>query len=234
MPISLRNSTSPFPYLGYGPQKDRWSVPDNGVAKEIDIIGKLIAMDPENGQIGWLSINNGTRDWHGFAITDDLPERPGPNYKLAFSLLVYAPKALGSPEIHEMCASTSAHNSFCEALYNGCESEFDKGKIPIVKITGTTPRKVGKGSTADIHFEIVKWIERPAAFTEAVARRDEGAKRERPSAADTEDDDFGLNETVTEPRVEPKAGPAPKKTAKKRATKPEPTLSDILDDDIPF
>jgi hypothetical protein len=235
MPISLKNSTSLHSYLRYSSQKDRWYIPDNGVAKAIDIIGKPIAMDPENGQMGWLFIDTGTRDWRPFPITDDPPRAPGPNYRRGFSLLVYAANALGSPEIFEMCSATGAHNNFCESLYNQAEPEFGKNRIPIVKITGATAFKVGKGSSADIHFSIVKYIERPAAFIEAVVRRNEGGKERPAASAENEDEDFGLDETITESKAEskaePKTEPAPKKTTKKRA-KPEPTLSDILDDEI--
>ncbi len=84
--------------------------------------------------------------------------------------MVFAPKLLGSAEAFEMCASTGAHLSFCERLYNEAEPNFGKGNVPIVKITEAEPIKVGKGKSRELHFEIVKWIPRPAAIVEALAK----------------------------------------------------------------
>src|SRR5688572_17377488 len=114
MPISLRNSASLHPYLRYSPQKDRWFIPENGAAKAIDIIGRPLAVDPENGAIGWLLVDVGTRDWVPYPINSILPKAPGPNYRRGFSLFVFAAKTLGSAEVHEMCSSTGSHNGFCE------------------------------------------------------------------------------------------------------------------------
>ena len=58
---------------------------------------KAFAIDIENGAMGWLLIDTGVRDWKPFPIDSAVPS-PGPNYKRGFSILLYAPKLLGSPE----------------------------------------------------------------------------------------------------------------------------------------
>ena len=42
--------------------------------------------------------------------------------------------------------------------------------MPIVKITEAEPIKVGKGKSRELKFEIIKWVPRPAAIVEALAK----------------------------------------------------------------
>jgi hypothetical protein len=46
-----------------------------------------------------------------------------------------------------MCSSTGAHLSFCERLYNEAEPHFNKGNVPIVKITEAEGIKAGRGKS---------------------------------------------------------------------------------------
>ena len=157
--------------------------------REIPFLGKSFAIDIENGSPGWLLIGEGIRGLEALSdSTASRRPRPVPNYKRGFSILLYAPKLLGSPEAHEMCSSTGAHLSFCERLYNEAEPNFGKGNVPIVKITEAEPIKIGKGKSRELHFEIIKWIPRPAAFVEALAKLKGGqrhARQERRAALRT-------------------------------------------------
>src|SRR6516225_6541840 len=155
MPILLRNSTSVLPFVRYSPQTNTMvTAGEDNKPREIPFLGKSFAIDIENGSTGWLLIGEGIRDWKPFPIDGVPPPSPGPSYKRGFSVLLYAPKLLESPEAHEMCSSTGAHMSFCERLYNEAEPNFGKGNIPIVKITEAEPIKVGKGKSRELHFEI--------------------------------------------------------------------------------
>ena len=49
-------------------------------------------------------------------------------------------------------------------------ADFGKGNVPIVKITEAEPIKVGKGKSRELKFEIVKWVPRPAAIIDALAK----------------------------------------------------------------
>ena len=172
MPISLKNSTSILPWIRYSPQENNMLIAgDDGKPRDISFLGRSFAIDAENGSMGWLLISEGMRDWKPFAINAVTPPSPGPSYKRGFSILFYAPKLLGSPEAFEMCASTAAHLSFCERLYNEAEPQFNKGTVPIVKIIEAKETKIGKGKSREIRFEITKWVPRPAAFTEALKLR---------------------------------------------------------------
>jgi hypothetical protein len=237
MPISLKNTASILPYVRYSPQANSMSnAGEDNKPREIPFLNKLFAMDPENGSLGWLLLGEGIRDWKPFLIGDNVPSSPGPNYKRAFSLLVFAPKLLGSPEAHEMCASTGAHLSFCERLYNEAEPNFGKGEVPLVKLTGAEPIKVGKGKSRELHFEITRWIERPAAITEALAKLKEAnatpGKAASGAAAADVGDDFDEPGDVTAPKAEPKLEPKAKKGRGKAQAEPPKPSSDILDDPI--
>ena len=125
MPISLKNTGSVLPYIRYSPQANTMTLAgEDNKPREIAFLGKSFAIDIENGSMGWLLIGEGIRDWKPFPIDNVTPPSPGPNYKRGFSILLYAPKLLGSPEAHEMCSSTGAHLSFCERLYNEAEPQF--------------------------------------------------------------------------------------------------------------
>ena len=209
--------------------------------REIAFLGKSFAIDIENGSTGWLLIGEGIRDWKPFPIDDVTPPSPGPSYKRGFSILLYAPKLLGSPEAHEMCSSTGAHLSFCERLYNEAEPQFGKGNVPIVKITEAEPIKVGKGKSRELQFEIVKWVPRPAAIVEALAKlkasTDAPPKKDAPHGRHSERRRFRRRRrdgSVAQGRA---SADKPEKKAKKGAERRSPNSrpsSDILDDEIPF
>ena len=155
MPISLKNTGSVLPYIRYSPQANTMTVAgEDNKRHGIPFVGKSFAIDIENGSMGWLLIGEGIRDWKPFPIGNVTPPSPGPNYKRGFSILLYAPKLLGSPEAHEMCSSTGAHLSFCERLYNECELQFGKGNVPIVKITEAEPIKIGQGKSRELKSQI--------------------------------------------------------------------------------
>jgi hypothetical protein len=262
MPISLKNSTSILNWVRYSPQANILTVQSEDKPREMSFVGKSFLIDIENGARGWLLITEGMRDWKPFPIGEDPPPSPGPGYKLGFSVLLYAPKQFANPEAHEMCSNTGAHLSFCERLFNECEPKFGEGNSPIVKITEAEAIKIGKGKSREFHFEIVKWVPRPQAIIDALAKlKAAGATTKdtpaRGGAANDETDDFG--DGVTSPNDKPKAGgggtandaddfdtegenspqdkpkaaKANKGRGKKAAPEPEHS-SDILDDPIPF
>ena len=145
-----------------------------------------------------------------------------------------------------MCSSTAAHLSFCERLYNEAEPQFGKGNTPIVKITDSEAIKVGKGKSRELKFEIIKWVPRPAAILEALAKlkasTDAPPNKDARSADTATGDDFDddADMTAASPKEEPATDKPEKATAeksKKGRGKPQPeqqSTSDLLDDEIPF
>jgi hypothetical protein len=238
MPISLKNIPSILPWVRYSPRANKMMISsEDNKSREVAFIGKSFAIDIENGMPGWLLLGKGLRDWKPAPLGSDAPDK---TYKRGFSILLYAPKLLGSAEAFEMCSSTGAHLSFCERLFNDCEPHFGKDEVPIVKITEAEAVTVGRGESRELHFEIVKYIPRPAAFTEALAKL-KAADSAPPNkdthpgnGADNVGDDFD-DEGVTTAKPEPAAEKAAETKPKTRGKKPpEPPSSDILDDPIPY
>jgi hypothetical protein len=241
MPITLKNTGSVQPYLRYSPQANMMTVAsEDNKPREIPFLGKSFAIDIENGIPGWLLIGEGLRDWKPFPLGSS-PPAPGPSFKRGFAILIYAPKLLGSPEAHEMCSSTGAHQSFCERLYNEAEPNFGKGNVPIVRITDAEPIKVGKGKSRELKFEIVKWVPRPAAIVEALAKLKSASatpNKDAPAATDTANgDDFDDEDVTTsskeEPPVKEKTTAEKPKKARGKARSEQLNMSDLLNDEIP-
>jgi hypothetical protein len=69
----------------------------------------------------------------------------------------------GDEPAREFSANTFGPLQFISALYDACENaeEFKAGQVPVIKITGSKPVKVGKGNTRVPEFEIAKWVPRP-------------------------------------------------------------------------
>jgi hypothetical protein len=226
MPISLKTTASILPYIRYSPQANTMTTAgEDGKPREISFLDKSFAVDIEHGVRGWLRVDVGQRDWQPFTIDGVMPPSPGPSYKLGFSVLVSAPKLFGDATAHEMCSSTVAHLSFCERVYNEAEAQFDRGVVPIVKITSAEPISIGKGKSRELHFTIVKYIPRPAAITEALAKlkaAHSGTPKKDASAgngAGNADDDFDDEDVVAAPKAEPEK-PAEAKP-KTRGKKPQ-------------
>src|SRR4030095_16955922 len=100
------------------------------------------------------TIEPGRRDWGPIPMTGLTPKAPTPNARIGFSVLIYAPNALTSPDVHEVCNNTAAHCSFMERLFNEAEPNFGKGEVPVVVITGALPVRKGKGHSRDIEYRI--------------------------------------------------------------------------------
>jgi hypothetical protein len=210
---------------------------EDNKAREIPFLGKSFAIDIENGTTGWLRLDTGIRDWKPYPLNSDPPPSPGPNYKRGFFVLLYAPKLLGNPEAFEMCSATDAHMSFCERLFNEAEGQFGKGNVPIVKLVSAEVLKFARGKSRELKFEITKWVPRPAAIIEALAKLKTSTNKPERSA-DIDDDDFddADNDADVEDNNDDDETPAPKEKPKKTAAKKPKAekKSDILDDEIPY
>jgi hypothetical protein len=241
MPITLKNTNSGLSWVRYSPQANTMTIAgEDNKPREIPFLGKSFAIDIENGMPGWLLLGKGLRDWKPAPIDSAAPDK---TYKRGFSVFLFAPKLLGSAEAFEMCASTRVHMSFCERLYNECEPEFGKGNVPIVKITEAEPIKVGKGKSRELHYEIIKYVPRPAAITEALAKLKAAnaatnKNTSTSSAPNTDDggDDFddGEDATKEEATTKPEEASTKKPKGREKAKPAQTHSSDILDDPIPY
>ena len=100
------------------------------------------------------------------------------------ALLIYSPRVLGDL-VYEICDTSLAYRRFAQKLFNETEPGFGKGTIPLVKIVETPVIQTANGSSAQITYQIEKWIPRPDAFAEAIRVRDEAASKQPAGAAST-------------------------------------------------
>lgn len=166
MPLMLAAENSGMPFIRYSSNEDLWSrsTEESGMT-DIDMVeGKLPApmiVDVENIQMGWLMLAVGQRDWQPFPSVNEQIEKPSDDYKQGFSVKVYSKKLFDDAPLREFCSSGAGLLMFIQKLYNECESDFGKGKVPVVQIYKTPTMKLGKGNTRNPKYEIVKWVDRP-------------------------------------------------------------------------
>ena len=88
-----------------------------------------------------------------------------------------------------------AVGNFIAAVYNKVENdkEFASGKVPVVKVTGSSPITTATGNTTyDIGFVVHKWIDMPSK-EESIAQppvSEEKKEVVEPSDPDSEEDFF--------------------------------------------
>ena len=170
MPISLGNNGSGRPFIRFSPQANAWVKSGDNGAVEFDPRTSGMLIDVARAQLGWLTLGEGVREWAPWPSITSPTKKPAGEAKMGFMVSVYAPKLLGD-QVHDFSANATASTRFFEAIYNTVEAaeELDKGGVPLVQITGSKVLKIGKGTTREIEFKIVKYVERPKALAEIEA-----------------------------------------------------------------
>lgn len=164
MPLETIKEGGGAAFIRFSAELDQWS--RSSVSGDlIDITwDSPVIIDIENVQLGWLKLAGG-RDWIVWPNND--PKRgaelkPSDEYKQGFNVKFYSTKLFDDEPVRELSANAVGVFTFIKNLYDHCEKDFGKGKVPAVKITKSTPTRIGKGSTKIPNFEIVKWIDRPS------------------------------------------------------------------------
>ena len=85
---------------------------------------------------------------------------PGEGYKLAFSIEL----TLNDERRIWESNGTGAVMGL-DAIYDEMAQTREGDKLPLCRYTGSSPAKIGKGSTRIPEFEIVEWVERPIALS---------------------------------------------------------------------
>lgn len=200
MPLMLQAENTGMPFIRYISNEDLWlHSTESGEMSEIDMVdGALPApmiLDIENIQMGWLMLATGARDWIPFQNVNEPTPKPSDEYKQGFSVRCYSKKLFGDEPLREFCASGAGVMVFIQRLYNECEAEFGKGKVPAVKILKTPSEKMGKGTTRKVKYEIVKWVDRPAEMLDGAPSVESTEQKSSTEAAPaTESDVFDDDE----------------------------------------
>jgi hypothetical protein len=199
MPLILGNGEGK-PYIRFSPSVNSWEMSSTDGKREFTWDAPVV-FDMHGIQLGWLSITAMGRDWQPWpSISQRTPQPQDGEYKIGFKVDVVSTKLFGGEPVREFSANGTGTLQFIQELYNACEHQegWKDGMLPVVKITGSTPMKVGKGNTRIPTFEIVKMVPRPAeldggsSIPSAPAPASKPAPAPAPASAPAaaEDDEF--------------------------------------------
>lgn len=85
---------------------------------------------------------------------------PGEGYKLAFQIELTL-----NDERRIWESNGTGPVMGLDAIYDEMAQTREGDKLPLCRYTGSSPAKIGKGSTRIPEFEIVEWVERPIALS---------------------------------------------------------------------
>ena len=153
MPIEFGNTENQtFSYVRVHAPSNTWTLKTGDEETKVDM-SKGISIDIKNVKFGWLKIDVGIRDWVEWESTSSPSPKPADDYRQGFEVTCFynGVEAVFSN-------NTFWGGQFIAKLYNQAEKhpEF-KSKVPIVKVSASTPIKVGKGTSYDLGFTINDW-----------------------------------------------------------------------------
>ena len=152
---------------------DRTNENGNWESIDTDITDTAIfQVDFDTVRTGWISFSNPIDFSHATNHGVSFGEKPGEAnrdnpYKLGFIVRVFSAKNLDG--LREFSSNAGVSNTAFEALFTSYEvdAEKNKGKQPVVKLTGSIAKKNDHGTNFQPVFEIVSWAPRNAEFDTA-------------------------------------------------------------------
>ena len=130
-------------------------------------------VDTDTIKIGWGKYS--AAEGYSYLFSDDIHTsipRPDEEYKKAFSVWLLPKYVEGNQNITQPVSLWQRHSfgefkgfqSMGSSFYAESQKPENKGKLPVVKWTGSESISVGKGSTAIPNFEFAGFKDRPAEF----------------------------------------------------------------------
>jgi hypothetical protein len=149
---------------------DRTNENGNWESVDVDITDTAIfQVDFDTVKTGWISFSNPIDFSHATPHGVSFGTKPGENtrenpYKLGFIVRVFSEKNLDG--LREFSSNAGVSNKAFEALFSKYETDAgtNKGKSPVVKLSGSVAMKNDHGTNFSPVFEIVSWAPRNAAF----------------------------------------------------------------------
>ncbi len=165
----------------------------SGVDGQETVTWEHAIFDLANIQTGWGIFAEGQApDWSMDTSLKMPIQKPqdGRDWRRGFKVSVFSDSAFGG--VREFATTAVGAVRGILELYGQYEAEAEQhfGQVPVVKYTGATPTRIGKGNTSIPNFAIVKWTDRPAALPfkdslpEKSAHQDHQAPLARPQRAD--------------------------------------------------
>ncbi len=170
------NSGSGRPYVRIDGRSGAFalSVPD-GDPEIVEMHGKLLDLDLAGVSQGWLCFSTGGADWVPLETPDDWlnPPKPSADHNAGVRIdLMCADWA--EPKVRELRGSSRAITGFITRIAQAA-GDVPAGKAVRVRITGARVVKIGKGTSAEIGFEIAPRDKWPAVTAFDAHRGDDAA-----------------------------------------------------------
>jgi len=172
-------------YIRFMPSLNAWVFNKEEVALE------AIVFDLDTIKSGWGKMAEGLApEWSWDERLGVKGPMPSPEHKRGFAISFFA-KGIGTVEWSS--TGTGPVIGF-DAIFDQVwqQKDANPGKVPVVKYTGSSPLKVGKGSTRTPNFTLVKWAAKDSVPWEKAPEA--AARAPKPAAAPTAvDDDISFN-----------------------------------------
>jgi hypothetical protein len=148
-------TSSGQPYLKIDGRTGAFSLscPD-GDPEVFDMSGKLLDLDLNGANQGWLKLDVGVADWVPLATRGEWEDTPQPSadHKSGVSIDVMG-RDWPDPKLRQLRGSSRAITKFIARIAEAA-GDIPNGKAVRVRITGAKAIKCGKGSSVDIGFEM--------------------------------------------------------------------------------
>jgi hypothetical protein len=132
--------------------------------------------DLENIEVGWALFTAGSQpSIHLAKLGGSIPARPDQDHKQAFKVKIVLSKACAGSgdQLRELMSSANSVRGAMDKLHDDfvAGSTQNPGKLPAVKVKAVIPVTNKHGTNYTPDFEIVGWVDRPAALSDAPAAR---------------------------------------------------------------
>lgn len=175
--IGNSGSGSFTPWVKYNAKAGRWYV--KGDAGDVEVVNPTFVADFQNIKTGWFAFASGQAPEKVLdpALTQraekpnrtftDASGKVKDSFKRGFLVNLFSNDAFGG--VVELSSTAEAIATPISALYTQYSTapESKSGKLPVVSVKGVNPVTNKNGTNYSPMFEIVKWIDRPAAFDTA-------------------------------------------------------------------
>ena len=167
MPLNLTSNGQYVPHIRWMASSSTWILSVQGSEHKPVQLGQLL-FDLWNIRTGWAKFDKGQAP--KWVMDPDLiteADKPGEDWRRAFAINVYHSQLFGGENVREFSTSATGASMGIEALHKQFEEQMrdhNRGELPIVQFSGTTPTKTGQGQTNVPQLHIVGWTPRPAGF----------------------------------------------------------------------
>lgn len=167
--LNINGSGGGGAYIRFMPSANAW------VFNKAEIAIDNVVIDHDSVRTGWGKMAEGQApEWSWDDRLGVKGQQPSPEHKRGFSVTMYT-KQTGSVEWSSTgTGPVIGFDEIFETIWNG--KDDNAGKVAVVKYTGSSPMKVGKGNTRVPQFSLVKWIPRDSVAWDSEPADAEPAK----------------------------------------------------------